>query len=313
MGRVAFLFERKAVTREQILAAIRAKAKQLGRAPSFREIAVSFRVRKARIKKLFGNYSVALRACGLDRVRGRHAATMEELFKGWAEVARKLGKVPTIYEYETRTNHSLRPLVTRFGGWRRVPRGMLKYAQAEGLVEEWADVIGIVKKHVREQDENQPVERPARRALNKAVTAAQAREQTKEPAKEPVCAREPARPIEGPVYGPPMIGTGMTFGPANEMGVMCLFCMLAWHLGFAVMRIQSEFPDCEAMRRITEHKWQKVRIEFEYESRNFVRHNHPPDGCDVIVCWIHNWPECPLEVVELSKVGFCASCDGGKK
>jgi hypothetical protein len=28
-------------------------------------------------------------------------------------------------------------------------------------------------------------------------------------------------------------------------------------------------------------------------------HGHPPDGCDLIVCWEHNWPESPLEVVEL--------------
>jgi hypothetical protein len=27
------------------------------------------------------------------------------------------------------------------------------------------------------------------------------------------------------------------------------------------------------------------------------------DGCDLILCWVHNWPECPisLEVIELSK------------
>jgi len=24
------------------------------------------------------------------------------------------------------------------------------------------------------------------------------------------------------------------------------------------------------------------------------------DGADVIVCWKHNWPGCPLEVLELS-------------
>jgi len=23
-------------------------------------------------------------------------------------------------------------------------------------------------------------------------------------------------------------------------------------------------------------------------------------GCDLIVCWVHNWPECPVEVIELS-------------
>lgn len=37
---------------------------------------------------------------------------------------------------------------------------------------------------------------------------------------------------------------------------------------------------------------------------NFREHGHPVDGCDVIVCWRHNWPECPsrLEVVGLESV-----------
>ncbi len=45
-------------------------------------------------------------------------------------------------------------------------------------------------------------------------------------------------------------------------------------------------------------------IEFEFESRNFRDHGHPASGCDVIVCWRHNWTECPqgIEVVELSSV-----------
>jgi hypothetical protein len=47
-----------------------------------------------------------------------------------------------------------------------------------------------------------------------------------------------------------------------------------------------------------------VRIEFEFESRNFRDHEHPASGCDVIVCWRHNWDDCPenIEVVELSGV-----------
>jgi hypothetical protein len=50
--------------------------------------------------------------------------------------------------------------------------------------------------------------------------------------------------------------------------------------------------------------WQRVRIEFEFESRNFLKHRHKKDGCDMIICWRHNWPECPsnIEVLELSKV-----------
>ncbi len=55
------------------------------------------------------------------------------------------------------------------------------------------------------------------------------------------------------------------------------------------------------MREVQPGKWQRVRIEFEYESRNFYKHRHSHKGCDVIVCWRHNWKECPrdLEVIEL--------------
>jgi hypothetical protein len=80
--------------------------------------------------------------------------------------------------------------------------------------------------------------------------------------------------------------------------------MLAKELGYIIEAVQNEFPDCEAMRQIAPGRWQRVRIEFEFESRNFRDHGHPVDGCDVIVCWRHNWPECPedIEVVELSSV-----------
>jgi len=47
-----------------------------------------------------------------------------------------------------------------------------------------------------------------------------------------------------------------------------------------------------------------VSIEFEFESRTYREHGHPLQGCDVIVCWRPNWPECPahLEILELSRV-----------
>ena len=45
--------------------------------------------------------------------------------------------------------------------------------------------------------------------------------------------------------------------------------------------------------------WQRVRIEFEFESRNFLKHKHRVNKCDVIVCLKHNWKDCPLDVVEL--------------
>ncbi|MBD3351570.1 MAG: hypothetical protein GF364_08790 [Candidatus Lokiarchaeota archaeon] len=50
------------------------------------------------------------------------------------------------------------------------------------------------------------------------------------------------------------------------------------------------------------NRWQRVRIEFEYVSSNFQQHGHDPHQCDLIVCWEHDWKDCPLEVLELRTV-----------
>lgn len=104
-----------------------------------------------------------------------------------------------------------------------------------------------------------------------------------------------------PTYGNPIDFRGLRHEPVNENGVVFLFGIVARELGFLVEAVQAGFPDCEAKRQIAPGKWQRVRIEFEYESRNFLAHGHDVDGCDVIVCWHYNWADCPgsLEVVEL--------------
>ena len=107
-----------------------------------------------------------------------------------------------------------------------------------------------------------------------------------------------------PVYGSPLRAASLAHAPTNEMGVIYLFGMLAGELGFMVTRMQKEFPDCEAMLQVEPDQWQRLRLEFEFESRNFLVHDHDARACDLIVCWVHNWPECPedLEVLELSGV-----------
>jgi hypothetical protein len=60
-------------------------------------------------------------------------------------------------------------------------------------------------------------------------------------------------------------------------------------------------PDCEAMRLVGPENEQPALIEFELESRNFLLHEHNVKECDIIVRWKHNWEDCPLEVIELSK------------
>ena len=81
--------------------------------------------------------------------------------------------------------------------------------------------------------------------------------------------------------------------------MLFLFGAIADRLGFLVLRVQAEFPDIEGLRMVGRDKLQRVRIELEQESKNFLKHGHDPNGCDLIVCWEHNWEECPLEVIEL--------------
>jgi len=91
---------------------------------------------------------------------------------------------------------------------------------------------------------------------------------------------------------------GLVYAPLNENGVVFLFGKVAEDLNMYVEEIKPGFPDCIA-RRFTGKGWERVRVEFEYSSRNFQRHGHDPAECDVIICWQHDWKDCPIEVIEL--------------
>jgi hypothetical protein len=92
---------------------------------------------------------------------------------------------------------------------------------------------------------------------------------------------------------------GLVYSPINENGVIFLFGKVAEDLNMYVEEIKPGFPDCIG-RRFTGRGWERVAIEFEFNSRNFQTHKHDPKGCDIIVCWEHDWPDCKdIEVIEL--------------
>jgi len=91
---------------------------------------------------------------------------------------------------------------------------------------------------------------------------------------------------------------GLVYSPVNENGVIFIFGKVIGDLNMYIEEIKTGFPDCVG-RRFTGRGWEKVYIEFEYRSSHFRDHGHDPKGCDLIVCWEHDWPECPIEVIEL--------------
>jgi Homing endonuclease associated repeat len=105
----------------------------------------------------------------------------------------------------------------------------------------------------------------------------------------------------GRQYGAVLNFRGLQHAPINEQGVVFLFGMVALELGFIVESVATGFPDCEAKRQVSRRgdRWERVRIEFEYQSRNFHDHGHDPAQCDLVVCWEDNWAGCPIEVLEL--------------
>jgi len=265
------------MTREEVINAIRELAEKLGRTPSRNELARMSKVNRREIRNHFATYGRALRECRLEKTGGGRKLPLEALFRDWAELVRKLKKIPTVAEYEEMSQYSISPLLNRFKTWGRMPGALMARAKEEGWAEGWDDVVAIVAAYENEQDEPGQM----------CNTMAQ---------------RQEARVfMDRPFYGPPSNRDPMAHGPTNENGVLFLFGAKARELGFIVQQIRTAYPDCEAMREVGPDQWQRVFIELEEKSRNFLKHGHDISKCDLIICWEHNWPECPLEVIELKR------------
>lgn len=100
-------------------------------------------------------------------------------------------------------------------------------------------------------------------------------------------------------YGTLINFRGLQHAPVNENGVIFLFSKVSDDLGFLVESIRSNFPDCECKYKIGENKWKKGFIEFEYKASNFKAHGHDESKVDFIVCWVNDWDDCSVKIVEL--------------
>jgi hypothetical protein len=376
-----------AMTRDEILAAIRRAAAELGRAPSRGELRRITGVSHYRVLAEFTTLREAVRAAGLEPNPKGEKISTEDLLSDWKRVAEKLGRRPSRAEYVREGRYSAGALTARFGSWGNISttedtegHGEEKTAHRGGAETRRREkrsgdlVIGTsgdrragvsrvlpeaqLHNHKRNEGSQNsgesvfhnfdrvrlaPVPSPlvGMRRITEAVAQmvvntlmgdsiqrsalsiqprniyhgdTEARRAAEEGSRELMRMREEElgggalarRGIkkDRPMMGEPFDRAPMTNAPVNEMGVMVLFGMLAVGLGLQVESVQGKFPDCVAKRQVAPGKWQYLRIEFEYESKNFKLHGHDPKGCDAIVCWRHNWKECPaeIEVVELSRL-----------
>jgi hypothetical protein len=334
-------------TKEQVIAALQAAARKLGRTPTANELKRLAGISINQVRGRFRAYRVALHAAGLKPDQSGLRVETAALLEDWARIVRKVGAVPVRWEYEKAGAYSSECFDKRFQGWMKVPAAFTRAVDAGALGGDWADVLekihhgpiptkggckGLAKKreaarlareahaaesahpvHHRVADQEIPVDNPqilppplwGKKCVTDTMLAVFIAELAPAGLQWITAACFPRRPLKDrPLLGAPMPLPAMAYEPVNEMGVMVLFSMLAQQLGFVIEAVQSGFPDCEAKIEVEPGRWQHFRIEFEYESLQFKKHGHDPQKCDLIVCWRHNWKNCPphIQVLELSKL-----------
>ena len=266
--------------KQQILDAIRAIARGLGRAPSQSEFVALSEISEYSVSQCFSSWNDAVRSAGLHPNTLNVRLEDSELLKDWGETVRANRAIPARRAYRRVGKYDPRTLERRFGPWSSLPEAFQNFAKDNP---DWADVVALLPARVLKQDDGSNGN-SAPPILPKKIRHVSLKDRV--------------------TYGNPTRFRGLRHEPVNEQGVVLLFGMLAKELGYVIEAVQTGFPDCEAKRRIAPERWQRVDIEFEFESRNFRDHGHAASGCDVIVCWRHNWDECPghIEIVELSNV-----------
>lgn len=268
---------------QEILDAIRLAAKALERSPSKAEFKRHSGISEYLVMEHFPSWREAVRAAGLESSSTNIKLEDEALLDDWGELVRKHRQIPTRNQYRRDGKYSPGAFERHFGTWSTIPNRFWDYAHKK---EKWADVLALLPVATF----NIPVKPALKRTVQTHL--------------EHSGRRQHPKLEDRATYGDPLDFRGLRHEPVNEQGVVFLFGMVARELGYLVEAVQSGFPDCEAKRQLGPGKWQTVRIEFEFESKSFRDHGHPPEGCDIIVCWRHNWSDCPsnLEILELSSV-----------
>jgi hypothetical protein len=228
-------------------------------------------VRAATVARMFGGWESALNAAGLLRAEDyRDAIPIGDLALDFLHTFRETGRIPAVRQIVRRSNHGLNSFTRKFGGYLAFKAAAIKHLLDAGVALSESELQAL-RAHLKELGEE---------------------------SKEHV---EQAPPHH---RGRHLGFRAFAFAPTYENEVVSLFSVVAEELGFEIVAQRPAFPDCEARRLVdrTRKRYRSCLIEFELRSSDYVRHTHPIDGCDLIVCWEHDWRESPVEILELSSV-----------
>ena len=267
-------------TKESIIQTLQNQAKQLQKNLSMADVAKILSI--SSISYHFGSLGNALEAAGLERTKsydhfvGRGKVISDEsLFQSLLAVENKIGHEPGHNEYLACGEYSNRPFRKRFGKWKDVLAHYRKWKADKSIEIEKGAIYS------EPQEGGKVLEQKTGNFVKMHLTV--------------------DRKPPGQLYGEAIDFRGLRHAPINEHGVVYLFGMVSKELGFYVEALQQGFPDCEGKYLYDRKKnlWAKARIEFEYKASSFKEHGHDTKQCDFIVCWINDWPDCPINVIEL--------------
>lgn len=223
-------------------------------------------VKACTISRLWGSWRAALNAAGLQLHPNFHEEIpLADVAQEFLHVVDEIGAIPTVNQMTRRSRHCKNTFTRKFGSYTQ-----FKIA-----------AIG----HILDQPDVPAETQCALRAHLEKLTP---------PAKD---TPSPATHHKGRHLG----FRAFAFAPTNESDVVAMFGAVADDLGFEIVSTRGPFPDCKARRktRARRARYESCLIEFEFQSSDFRRHGHPVNGCNLIVCWEHDWKDCPLEVLEL--------------
>ena len=230
-------------------------------------------IKSQRVLRVFGSWPAALAEAELSvSPHYKREIPFEDLANNFWTVLNELGRIPTLQQLVRRTSPVEHTYAGRFGGYRKFKQKAIGFilSSCPSLSSRMRTILETELTRLRKHEDE-----------STSVTA-----------------------IQQPHYqGRTLNFRAFAYAPTSENDVVQFFGAVAHELGFEIVGNRSAFPDCEAGRRIVSdrERYVKCLIEYEFASKDYKKHKHPQKGADLIACWEHNWHDCPIEVLDLSK------------
>jgi hypothetical protein len=225
-------------------------------------------IRASTVAKLWSGWINVLKAANLNSHPFYHEEiSIDVLAQEFLKVTTELNRIPTVNQLTRRSEYCKNTFTRKFGSYTNFKRASINHLKKQSHIP--IAILSLLKDHLT--------------SITPSVS-------------------------ESDTITPPSHSTGrilgfraFAFAPTYETEVVSLFGSVAGELGFEIVAQREAFPDCEA-RRIKDSRrkrYAKCLIEYELRSSDYQKHKHPNKGCDLIVCWEHDWRESPIEVLEL--------------